>query len=116
MDVLLGKRTGRNSDESVRLKQACQPILALLRKVAWGGVGSAFPVLKRLYSLIRSVLDYSASTITRLNKRKAKALEVIQSHAIRIISDWPKSTQQECARYQVELPPLVHRVQQVATV
>lgn len=48
MDVLLRTRDGKN-DEIARLKQAYQPRIALLRKVAWKDMGSSIPVLKRLY-------------------------------------------------------------------
>ncbi|KAG0717776.1 hypothetical protein GWK47_053768 [Chionoecetes opilio] len=114
MGVLVGHCNTRHN-EVTRLKHICQPRLALLRKVAWGDVGSSVPVLKRLcVSLVRSVIDYSSSTLTRLNKGKSKALEVIQNTAIRIILGCPRSTQQDSARHEIGLPPRTHRVQQMA--
>lgn len=115
MGVTLGQCNHRN-DEVTKIKQICLPRLTLLRKVAWGSVGSSIPVLKTLYiSMIRSVIDYRASNLLNLSKARLQAVERIQNEAMRIILGCPKTAKIETMRYELGLMPITHRIQLIAT-
>ena len=115
MGVVIGQCNHRN-DEVAKLQKICQPRLALLKKVAWGSVGSSIPVLRMLYiSMIRSVIDYSASNLIGLSRNRARALETIQNNAIRIILGCPRTAKIETIRHEVNLPPITDRIKVTAT-
>ncbi|XP_068246583.1 uncharacterized protein [Palaemon carinicauda] len=115
MVVIVGQCNHRN-DEVTKLKLKCQSRLALLRKVARGSVGSSVPVLRTLYiSVIRSIIDYSASNLITLSRQKRQSLEVLQNEAMRIISECLRTAKIETIRHEIGLPTLAQRIKAVAT-
>ena len=114
MGVIVGLWT-QKEQEVIRLVNSCNPRLALLRKVAWGEVGSSVPIVRRLYiTMVRSLMDYAASVIFTIGKCKMKSIERIQKKAMRIILGCPQHVNIDTMRLELNLPSLQDRIDSMA--
>ncbi len=90
--------------------QRCSRRLNLMKSMAgrdWGGDRST--LLKMYTSLIRPILDYSAFIFDSISSVKIKSLQIIQNHALRIITGALRVTNTDTLHVETNIPTLFQR-------
>ena len=107
--------TETRSGDINRIVCATNGRLQLLRTIAHSDFGGSVIALRRLYvSMIRSVIDYSASSLLPLLPGDIRKLESIQLRAARAILRAPMCTNQHLLRTELGLIPIEQRLTEVA--
>ena len=116
LGIMMSKKCNGNAQLRC-LKASLSPRLNLLAKVARGSMGATVPLVRKLYiSMVRSVIDYSASSLYPLTKKKLQTLQVIQNQAARTILGCPTTVRIENLLAEANLLPIEHRVATMAIV
>ena len=100
--------------EVAYLKDRTKTRLNVMRAMTSTRAGATHRVLRIYYvQAVRSLVDYAAVVLVALAKSRKKDLEVIQNHAMRIITGAARWCRIAALQNETQLPPLALRVEQL---
>ena len=96
-----------------RLSRRLRPLKTLANRIA--GVNIKL-CLTFYIAYVRSLVDYNSLQLASLSRSSLRPLETIQNRAMRIILGCPSSTRIILMQKELNLPPIIDFIQQVATI
>ena len=70
------------------------------------------PVLRAVYlSIVRSIIDYSATVLVTFSEKDLRSLEVLQNKGMRIVLSCPRTTRIEIMKLKLNILSIIQRIQ-----